>query len=733
MLVVAVLAVVSLGAVAGWCVARRALQFPERELCSRRPSQVFTDRHGAVVRAELGDGESWRIPVSVERVSPYVVHGIVAVEDHRYWRHDGVDRMAVVRAFLGNVRHGRIVSGASTVTMQLCRLAAPEPRSFRAKFRQAFRALDLETKHDKKWIMEQYLNAIPYGGNIVGIEAAARAYFAKSAHDLTLGEAALLAGVLQRPSALRPDRYPDRARLRQQLVLQRMVECGYVSAAQAAAAGTCVVPVSDPGGNAEAEQDNASYNRLGLPMTEAHFCALAATEAQTPAVRTTLDPVWQALAFDTLRTRVRALDGVQDGAAVIIENSSGAVRALVGTLDPKASPAGEVNAACARRSPGSALKPFIYLLALDGGMIVPDTLLEDAPLTYRHYRPGNFDGEYRHSIPARDALARSLNTPAVRLLEMITPEYLVTKLGECGITTLDRGADTYGLSLALGGGEVTLLELTNAYAGLARGGRFFRFHCAESDARAGGEVKAPFSNGSVTLTIDMLSTYPLPECPDVALAWKTGTSNGYRDAWCIGFNREITIGVWLGNKSGQAARDLVGIKAAAPVVANIARALYRNGRPPPGPRGPGGTVSIDVCAESGLRAAPGCAAVKSVLAPANVPLRFCLGHATDVEQTAEAGFSATDSARDAAVGMAGVRRERRGILSPAPGRYRADTKNVRLQLATVGRETGDWFVDGGFVARSAEPVWHNFAPGNHTITCVHASESTPDSVEIVVR
>ena len=749
-------------AVAGFFVLPHLMPFPEENLRDARPSRVFLDRDGNIIRAELGDEDAWRLPVALDHVSPLLVQATLAAEDERFRRHHGVDWIAVARAAFSNLTHARVVSGASTLSMQLARLASPEPRSWGAKFRQTLRALELERRRDKDWILEHYLNHAPYGGNLVGAEAAARCYFGKSAADLSLAEASLLAGLPQRPSALRPDRHPVAARDRQTYVLYRMREAGGMARDAANPPACHILERRPPPGQLE-------WNRLGLPMTEPHFCQLAARENEATAatVRTTLDARIQAVARQAVQAQIGRLDGVGGGAVVVIENATGAVRALVGTPNFAAPRFGQVNAAICPRSPGSALKPFIYLAAIDGGLIVPDTILDGRPLVLEDYRPQNFDDSFPERVAARQALARSLNTPAVRLLQAVGTQRVLDGLQDCGIRSLTRGANAYGLTLALGGGEVTLLELTNAYAGLARGGVFTPCRFTEEEGGTGilpvspqaGSLchpvaaagERPYRPGSVALVLSMLGTYPLPGAAGIPLAWKTGTSNGYRDAWCFACNPDFTVGVWLGNHDGRPASALVGIEAAAPVAADVFRGLYRDSHPPAFALDDASLRSVELCAESGLRAGPRCPVSCPGQTVAGVPLRQCTERHRQ-SLSAEAGSvpcESTPSAQEDALaarpsGAAprpeAARPSPQGqasevrILEPAPGSYVAVGGAAHLRLSS--REAGDstWFVDGRHLGRHGQPFWHDFLPGRHTVTICRADQGLTDAVafEVVV-
>lgn len=699
-------------------------------LAPQRASTVYTDRSGVPLRVELGADGQWQLPVPLCRMSPWLAAGVPAVEDRRFWTHRGVDWVAAARAAHSNATAGRVVSGASTLTMQLVRLANPERRGWWAKGRQILRALRLESRHPKEWILETYLNQAPFGGNLVGVEAAARAYFGKAAADLSLAEAALLIGLPQRPAAFRPDRHPAAAQDRRRRVLERLAAAGMISpeqARQTAQLPLGVVP----------RRPNEAWH--GLPRRERLFCALAAqaTPRRGQTVVTTLDRAWQEVALTALKGQIGRLPGVEDGAAVIIENPSGAVRAMVGSLDvsdrgpsPAAEPVGGggalsahgsgwVNAACRPRSPGSALKPFIAAAAIDAGLVLPETLVADEPLAHADYRPENFDGLYRGRVSLREALSRSLNTPAVRLLRDLEPTYVHALLLRCGFGSLARRpAAELELSLALGTGEVTLLELTEAYAGLARGGLFGpAARLADADRTPPQRV---FSPGAAALVIDMLATYPLPGAPRLPVAWKTGTSSGQRDAWCVALNRDLTVGVWLGNKSGRPTDSLVGVTAAAPVVADILNRLCAGTAAPPLPP-PVGTEPALVCARSGLPPGPACTLTQPAFRVLGVPTRLCPDCAR--------GLARPDPGR---ARPPDAMPEPPRILFPRPGAYLAQNGVVRLPLAAARDEVLLWFVDGEYVGQFAGRQEIVLAPGVHRVRGVRPGTSHAVAVSVRV-
>ncbi|MBN2450141.1 MAG: penicillin-binding protein 1C [Lentisphaeria bacterium] len=699
-----------LGAAAGAGVCRWAR--PRQGVLPATPaSPVILDRSGRAIRVELDSEQQWRFPVPITRVSPWVVQAVVAAEDKRFWTHRGIDWIAAARAAVTNLFRGRVVSGASTLTMQVARLGHPEPRGWGAKARQALRARAIERQYPKCRVLEQYLNRAPFGGNVVGIEAAARVYFGKSAAQLNLCEAALLAGLPQRPAALRPDRYPERSALRRRTVLRRMQAAGMIDGARGDAAER-----SPPGvlgsGTAAARQV--------LPRDEAVFCAFVMGKRGVDrggTLRTTLDPVWQQAARTALQSGVAALPGVADGAAVLIDNRTGAVRALVGSLDVNAPRTGWVNAATRPRSPGSALKPFLYAAAIDGGLVVPETRLWDTPLTLPEYRPGNFDGQYHGSVSAGEALACSLNTPAVRLAQRLGPVAVRDRMIACGLRSLERSAEDPDLGLVLGAADVSLLELTAAYAGLARGGHFSEPRILETDPPAEGGPR-PFTAGTVTLVTDMLSRHPLPGAPGLPVAWKTGTSAAHRDAWCIAYNAEVTVGVWLGNKSGRPAAGLVGIRAAAPVAGDILTRICRPGTPPLPP--PRGTVAVRLCRRSGLAATPDCPSVHFGLRPESVPLRPC-----PLCCVREVG----GQPRPVAITLRQEDTNPR-IRSPQPGTYVAGNDPPRLCLEAAHSEPLLWFLDGQYLGRFARRYGVEFPRGDHALTGIRDGTGQQHAIRI---
>ena len=568
----------------------------------------------------LGDGELLCRPVNLKECGDWVWMAAVAGEDKRFFRHPGVDPIALLRAAAQNVSSGKIVSGASTISTLVIKLTGGRrQRNLLTKCIEAFRALQMERVATKREIMEQYLNRAPFGSNLNGIAAAARRYYGKEPRDLTLAEAALLMGVPQSPARLRPDRFPAAARDRMAQILERMEDGGLISEEE----------------KQQALEQPVSAGFHPLPRVAPHFCDLISSRyPEEKTVRTFLDPDLQRMIEEVLRkdARSRSAAGISGGSVVVIDVPSGEVRALAGSPDYADPVSGQVNCAVSSRSPGSALKPFIYALAFDRGLCTPETILADVPVAWSDYRPENFDGSFRGAVTVRSALINSLNIPAVRLAKGLGVPELLQLFRQAGLSTLNKPAGHYGLGLAIGDGEVTLLDLTNAYAALARGGLFFPCHLTAADKSFTG--KRLFSPGAAWMITDILRNKNRRASPDniptastcPEFAWKTGTSNGYRDAWAIGYTPEYAVGVWIGNPNGTPAKYLTGSTMAAPVLKDIFRRLYPKGNSPPFPR-PEEVKTRTVCALTGLLPTRNCpGTIEGDYIPGISPTGFCGVH-----------------------------------------------------------------------------------------------------------
>ena len=702
-----------------------ACPFPRAALDHFPAATVLADREGHPLRLKLGPGDTDNVPLYRWRADDWIAKAVIAAEDHRFYRHVGVDPLALLRAVGQNVLHFRRVSGASTLSTQVIRLLEPRPRTVRTKLIEAFRALQMERVLTKREILEQYLNRAPFGSNIVGIESAARRYFSKSAHDLSLSEAALLAGLPQAPARYRPDRHPARARKRQGYVLERMEALGMITEAQRvrAMARPCEIK---PGRYAFAAPHFSQFVLDRLPP---------GLEGET--LHTTLDPVLQSLVETALRRRLGYLDplGIMGGAVVILEVKTGAIRAMVGSPDYfDAERRGQVNGALASRGAGSTLKPFVYAAAFDRGLATPLTVLRDEPALYRDYRPQNFGKEFRGDVTVRDALVLSLNLPVLALAERIGGDRLLGLFRRAGLRSLSRGADHYGLGLVLGQGEVRLLDLANAYAAFARGGLWRPWVAREGQAAGAG--RRLFSPEAAWLIADILGgDERMGELSgheaDVRLprmAWKTGTSSACRDAWTIAFNPEYVVGVWIGQPDGESDEALVGVEAAAPVAWDIFRGLYPQGDGPWFAR-PEGLKKRSVCAVSGCPLGPQCEhavedwylAGASLFAPCPVHGR----------STTAPAVSAAGRTRDAPDALR--------ITSPAAGtvfrmleHWSGDRQQIALR-AGGGAGAGDlhWFIDDQYYGQGGGLFWP-IERGSHQLVCCNA-QGQSDRVRIVVE
>lgn len=545
-------------------------------------SAILTDENGAPLRRFLVGGELVVLHyVPLEEMPEHFVEATVAAEDKRFWKHHGIDYAALVRAVWDAARHGFAVSGASTITQQLVKLTSePRPREVSTKIVEMLLARKLEMLHDKRWILENYINRLPYGNLRTGCSAAAEGYFGKPVSDLTLAESALLAALPNKPSRFNPYRNFAGAKVRQEWILQRMREDGYITAE---------------------EQQRARTEKLRIEPGQSVFQAPHAVElllATRPGalrpgeIRTCLNLDLQQFAERTVGQHLhflalhRATSPFLHMAAVVIENETGKVRVLTGSRSYEGSRAGQINGAWIPRSPGSALKPFTYLLALEQGLPA-STVLADIPAEFATptglYRPVNYDRSYAGPVAMRLALGNSLNVPAVRLLQAIGgPGVLQEALQSCGLTTLNKAASDYGLGLTIGGAEVRLLELANAYACLARLGEWRPWRLLDADEP--GESRRIFSPESCYILADMLSDpaararsfgwNTAMEVPGLRVAAKTGTSSDYRDGWTLGFTPVYTVGVWIGNFDHSPLDHYSGVAGAGPVFQALMERLH---------------------------------------------------------------------------------------------------------------------------------------------------------------
>lgn len=533
------------------------------------------DRDGDLLRAyTVADGR-WRLPVSAAGVDPLYLAMLTAYEDRRFATHSGVDPRAVLRAAWQSARAGRIVSGGSTLTMQVARLLEDGPTgTWAGKLRQVRVALALERRLTKAQILDLYLNRAPFGGNLEGIRAASRAYFGKEPARLTPAEAALLVALPQSPETRRPDRAPDTARAARDRVLARMVSAGVISDDRAGAARREAVPTS----------------RRPFPTLAPHLSdRLTGADPFRPIHRTTLDARLQA-ALETLAAdAVRGRGDELTAAMIVMDHRTGEVLASVGAAKYTDSARnGFVDMTRAPRSPGSTLKPLVYGLAFDQGLAHPETLIDDRPADFGGWRPQNFDGAFRGTVTVRDALAMSLNLPVVELTQAVGPARLMAHLQRAGATPVLPGDAPPGLAISLGGVGMTLEDLVRLYGALANAGRSVPLHVTPDTAPASAQVLSPLSAWYVA---DMLADIPPPAGrPETGLAYKTGTSYGHRDALAVGFDGAHVVAVWMGRADGTPVPGAFGGDLAAPVLFDAFRRLKPALTPLPPPPAPALTL-----------------------------------------------------------------------------------------------------------------------------------------------
>ncbi len=577
--------------------------FPEHKLHPPVAS-VVKDREGRVLRIFLPPDGARRMHADFEDISPVLKKTLLASEDQWFEYHPGINPISIIRAAISNIAAGRVVSGASTIPMQIARMAEPKQRTLGSKTIEAFRAIQLKLHHSNNELLEIYLNMLPYGGNIVGVGAASHFYFGHGVESLSLEESALLTTIPRGPVYYDPLRNPKQSRAGRDLVMHQLALKG-------------VFPKDEIERNLKMPLPDSIKD---VPLNAPHFCRMVLERnGRVPVIKTTLDSDLQQAAQEKLKTHVARLrgDDIDNAACVIIHIPSREIRALVGSADFfEEGFGGAINLANTERSPGSTLKPFIYGLAFDQGKLVPETYVYDIPIDYAGYSPENYDRIYHGQVTVRQALAKSLNIPAVTTLASIGVAEFIDLLKKGGISTLDKKPMEYGLPLALGGCEIKLTELTNLYATLADGGRFKPFRTTAGKENIGKEILSPQSSW---LVLEMLSSVTRPEMNETWMltrdmpetAWKTGTSFGHRDAWAVGISGEYAIGVWVGNPDGRPRKGISGAMHAGPLLFELLRMASPGARLPKPPEGPG-LSRVEVCAHSRQLPGPFCTELTSI-------------------------------------------------------------------------------------------------------------------------
>ncbi|NBN62557.1 penicillin-binding protein 1C [Microvirga tunisiensis] len=653
-------------------------------------SRVVLDRNGDLLRAFATRDERWRLPVRLDEIDPLYIRMLMAFEDRRFRAHHGVDPLALGRAALQTLSRQRIVSGGSTLTMQVVRLLNEAPtRSLAAKWQQMIGALALEQRLGKDDILSLYVMRAPFGGNLEGVRAASLVWFGKEPRRLTPAEAALLVALPQAPEARRPDRFPEAARRARDRVLDRAVEAGVLSVEDAQAARLDPVPVV----------------RRAMPMIAPHLTSLVAAANPAAVSQTlTLDRDLQRAMEQLVAAKALQLGPQMSAALLVADHGTGEILASVGSPGlADDGRQGYVDMTGAVRSPGSALKPLIYGLAFEQGVAHPESFIEDRPVRIAGYDPTNFDLSFQGTVTVREALQLSLNIPAVKLLEAVGPAQLTARLRRTGITPVLPEGLTPGLAIGLGGVGLTLRDLTTLYASIAAGGRPLRLVHMQGESARLTPALPVLEPVPAWYVADILARAPRPStAADAGIAFKTGTAYGYRDAVAVGFDGRHVVGVWTGRADGTPVPGMTGLTSAAPI---LFEAFDRLGPSRvPLPAAPGGVLSL---ATAGL---------PQPLRRARVRTESPLSGGV----TGTLRISHPPSGAEVDLGL-GLSRD----TSASP-------LVVKLQGGT-GPFT--WFANGAPVASGAfqtQLVWRPDGPGLQTIMVIDGRGAT-DRIEVTIR
>ncbi|TYC63532.1 penicillin-binding protein 1C [Rhodobacterales bacterium] len=520
-------------------------------------SEVVLDRDDRLLRAFTSQDDKWRLPVRPDEIDPLYFKLLMAFEDRRFLEHGGVDPMAFARSALQSLRAGRIVSGGSTLTMQVARLLDESPtRSLQRKYEQVLKAVQLESALSKTEILHLYVLRAPFGGNLEGVRAASLTWFGKEPKRLTPAEAALLVALPQSPETRRPDRAADSARAARNRVLERAVAAGVLSEEDAHSAA----------------REPVRGTRHAMPFIAPHESRKARADAPGVTVhRLTLDRDLQAALEDLARYKIAAYPAPISMAVLVADHKTGEVLASIGAPNMLATARlGHVDMTRAARSPGSTLKPFIYGLAFEEGIGVPGSFIDDRPTDIGGYQPTNFDQGYQGTVTLREALQLSLNTPAIQLLEATGPTRLLARLKRAGVRPVMEKGAAPGLAIGLGGLGMTLYDLTQAYAALARGGDPVTLTSCRSSCKKNEEMPSHLpllSRKASWLVSDILSGLPQVQGKQTRqIAYKTGTAYGYRDAWAVGYDGRHVVSIWVGRPDGSPVPGQTGADAAVPIL-----------------------------------------------------------------------------------------------------------------------------------------------------------------------
>lgn len=661
-------------------------------------SVTVTDRNFLPLRNILSGKDGIMIPVNLQDVNPWLILAVLAAEDKRFFEHGGVDLKASARALWQNINAGRVVSGASTITQQLVNAISPKERNLKGKIKEAYSAAMLEREMSKEEILQAYLNTVNFGGNVYGVGAAALVYFDTNAESLSLSQSAFLAGLIKSPTRYNPLKNLPEAVKRRDEVLKRMLENGFI--------------------NEElyklALEENIQISKQNKKFTAPHYGLFVADKAGgSPAfIQSTIDGKIQAYIEGILPGYIKALsaNNVTNAAAVVLDNKTGEVLAMAGSadyFDEKNS--GQVNGALSLRQPGSALKPFVYGAAFEEGFLPSDKVEDKDKFFQGSFRPKNYDEDYHGTPTMREALACSYNIPAVQVAGEVGAFKVLEVLKRAGFSDLDKSADFYGLGIALGNGEVNLLELANAYRALANNGVWRPMtYALNPQIRQEGRAVRVFSGETAFMLTDILSdnnaraaafglNSPLNLPFDFAA--KTGTSKDYKDNWAAGYGRRFTVAVWVGNFDASPMRRISGITGAAPILRDIALFLEEN-YPSAKVKDdtsfdmPASLARVDICPISGMLVSKECPnSVREVFPIKKLPKEHCALSKAEHQSDKITALGAQE-----------------GILFPMQGDVFMQSPSLDLaaqQIKFRSSQDGIWYLNGQKLpcARGRECFW----------------------------
>ncbi len=582
-----------------------------QDLVQNSQAIEFSDRYNLPLGTILTRDQEHTAFIPLPQISPHFIHAILAAEDRGFYQHGALDLKAIGRSLFRSIQAGKVTSGASTITMQLARMLDQSPRNLGGKVREIWTAWRLVAGMDKNEILESYINRLPMGSNIYGLESAARIYFGVSATKLNVAQSSLLAAIPNDPTNLNPYDYWQDLKQRQRYVLDQMIQNQYITKLE--------------GDRADAEQIPLQERSQGI-IAAPHFLFWLADRLPIdhPAqIQTTVDRTLQQFVESQVQEIINSLKShnVHHGAALVINNHTREVLAYVGSPNYFAKFDGRNDGVQALRQPGSTLKPFLYQFALEHRLIRANSILEDVPTHYpipgsKLYSPTDYNETFQGRVRVRLALANSLNIPAIKILEQVRVEKFLERLHQLGFSHLAHPPEYYGLGLALGSGEVSLWELARAYVAIARQGEFGDL-VTEFKNQDPINQKVGSSDRSWNLVTDILSDrYARAKAFGIdsvlslpfQTAVKTGTSSDFRDTWTVGYSNDYTVATWVGNFDGSRMQQVSGVSGAAPLWQRIMLYLHEQKAPSSLPA-PLGLVKLPICANSGLRPTPSCAVV----------------------------------------------------------------------------------------------------------------------------